>query len=252
MGEAKRRAKQRAKREQLSRPIKPARFDLFAIGSRRSPTRLMADELYYWSDLEERVLGLVFRDTTDNDFGWILLVRDKIGRFRCVDLATSLDSQEYATSALRERIGVAVEQADFLALGDQEDETNYPVDLLRVPARTDPETLHPHFRSFGPRRRVEPRAVRYLRKSALGLRQATLILSASSNSPSWTSGCGNCICGLPFANLASISSSRRLQTFCAPRPVSHSQLRPLPSHLHSRVHWRLIPIRRRPKKCENF
>ena len=86
------------------------------------------------------MLGLVFRDTTDTDFGGSLLDRETIGPYRCVDLATSLDSQEFATSALRERIGVAVEQADFLALGDQEVETNYPVDLLRVPARTDPET----------------------------------------------------------------------------------------------------------------
>jgi hypothetical protein len=44
---------------------------LFAIGTRRSPTRLMSEECSYWSAAEERVLGLVFRDTQDDDYGGI-------------------------------------------------------------------------------------------------------------------------------------------------------------------------------------
>ena len=126
--------------------MRPARFNLFAIGTRRSPTRLMSEECSYWSDTEERVLGLVFRDTHDDDYGWILLARDKIGRFRSVDLDSSLTTEAYVTAALRERIAVAVEAGDFLALGDQEDETNYPVDLLQVPPGTDPAAFHPNFR----------------------------------------------------------------------------------------------------------
>ena len=146
MGEAKRRAQRQKEREQFSRPMKPARFNLFAIGTRLSATRLMGEECSYWSDAEERVLGLVCRDRYDGDYGWILLARDKIGRFRCSDVNASLSTETYATAALRERIAVAVEDGDFLALGDQKDETNYPVDLLQVPTGTEPTTFHPNFR----------------------------------------------------------------------------------------------------------
>ena len=69
MGEAKRRARMRALRKAFSRPIKRARFDLYALGVRRSWTRIMSEELSYWSDDKERVLGVVIRDTTDDDYG---------------------------------------------------------------------------------------------------------------------------------------------------------------------------------------
>lgn len=126
--------------------MKRARFDLFALGARRSLARLMSLELSHWCDHEERVLGLVFLDTTDEDFGWILMARDKIGRFRCVDVETCIDSEMIAIQRVRERIAVAVDDGDFLALGDQEDETNYPTDVLAVPIGTKLDTLHAHFR----------------------------------------------------------------------------------------------------------
>jgi hypothetical protein len=148
MGEAKRKAIRRKAREVLSKPIKRARFDLFALGTRLSFTRLMSVELAHWSDLEERVLGVVCLDTTDEDFGWVLLARDKIGRFRCVDVETSLDSERVAVERLRERIAIAVEENDFLALGDQKDETNYATDVLALPRGTTLEDLHPHFRAL--------------------------------------------------------------------------------------------------------
>jgi hypothetical protein len=47
---------------------------------------------------------------------------------------------------LRQRIAKAVEDGDFAALGHQDDETNYPTNLLDVPQGTKPEKLHPHFR----------------------------------------------------------------------------------------------------------
>lgn len=105
----------------------------------------MSTELSHWSDHDERVLGLVFLDTTDEDFGWILIARDKIGRFRCVDIEASIDSEMIATQRLRERIAVAVDNDDFLALGDQDDETNYPTDVLTVADGTKLGELNDHF-----------------------------------------------------------------------------------------------------------
>ncbi len=146
MGQAKQKRRLREERQELSRQMSRTRFNVFAIGSRMSPTRYMSEEISYWSDHEERVLGLVFRDTTDDDYGWILLARDRLGRFRCVDLAVSLRSPEYATVGLRQRIAKAVEDDDIHALGHQDDETNYSTNLLDVPASTNSEKLHPHFR----------------------------------------------------------------------------------------------------------
>jgi hypothetical protein len=65
MGAAKRQTQRRAERERFSQPMKPARFNLFAIGSRRSPTRLVSRECSYWSDPKEQVLGTVFFDLCD-------------------------------------------------------------------------------------------------------------------------------------------------------------------------------------------
>lgn len=148
MGEAKRKAAARAKFDLTSKPLKTDRFNLFALGAKRSLAKWMSIELSHWSDLKERVIGAVFLDITDQDFGWILMARDKIGRFRCVDVEASLTSEEIAVQRLRGRISVAVEADDFQALGDQEDETNYATDVLTVPAGTKPEQLHPHFRAL--------------------------------------------------------------------------------------------------------
>ena len=57
----------------MTKRLSRARFDLFAIGTRLSPTELVADELSYWSDLDENVIGVVFRDRMDNDLGWALV-----------------------------------------------------------------------------------------------------------------------------------------------------------------------------------
>lgn len=147
MGEAKRKRQHGAGMEEVSRPISPTRFNVYAIGARLSPTRWMAEERSYWSDRDERALGLVFRDRTDDDYGWCLFARDKVGRFRCTDIAASLRSEAYATRMLRLRIARAVAEGDFLALGDQKDETNYPTDLLRVDSGTPASKLHPFFRA---------------------------------------------------------------------------------------------------------
>ncbi|HVW73096.1 MAG TPA: hypothetical protein VHC39_05630 [Rhizomicrobium sp.] len=146
MGEAKRRAAYRVARFKNSQPLKRARFDLYALGARRAITRYMAEELEFWSDTEERVLGLVFRDTTDNDFGWMLLARDKIGRFRCADLETSIPRFADASDGARERIERVVCDGKFEALGDQEDEPNYSTDVLTVSEGIDPKDLHPFFK----------------------------------------------------------------------------------------------------------
>ena len=129
----------------MSKRLSKERFDLFAIGTRLSPTSLVADELSYWSDLDENVIGVVFRDKVDNDFGWSLMVRDRLGRFRGVHLDVSVKSERLAEAGLRLKISDVSRNADLKELGIQGDETNAPVDLLEVLPGTHRSQLHPYF-----------------------------------------------------------------------------------------------------------
>jgi len=105
----------------------------------------MCEELSYWSDLDETVIGVVFRDTTDNDFGWIAMLRDRIGRFRCVDVNSSIATELPAEAALRIRIAEISRTEDLRKLGGQGDEPNEPFDLLNIPPETKRDELHPYF-----------------------------------------------------------------------------------------------------------
>ncbi len=151
MGMSKLRRASREKNHLLSKQITPARFNHYALGTRRSLARVMADELSWWADQDENLIGFVFRDTTDNDFGWQLLARDRIGRFRSVKLEVSLRSEAYATVGLRDAIADVLTNENLAELGSQGDEPNEPFDVLRVPPGTDPSKLHPYFRELSER-----------------------------------------------------------------------------------------------------
>jgi hypothetical protein len=146
MGEAKAKQRARLERERLSKPISQSRFNLLAIGTRRSLAPYLYEEVGFWADVEERVIGLIARDVQDDDYYWSLLARDRNGRFRSVDLDASLRSAPYAIGGLRERIAKAVTEDDLAVLGTQGDESNHATDLLAVPPGTKPEELHPNFR----------------------------------------------------------------------------------------------------------
>lgn len=145
MGEARKRAEWRRLDFDISREISRARFDFYTLGTRLAPSRFMAEELSWWSDESEALLGVVVRDFTDNDFGWIVLARDDAGRFRAVDLNMSLRSREYATNALRLAIARILKTEDLDALGAQGDEPTTPIDLLTIPPDFDRAKLHPYF-----------------------------------------------------------------------------------------------------------
>lgn len=148
MGEARKRARARAAAFPLSTPLDRRRFNLYAIGTRMSLMGHIAEEVSWWATADESLLGVVILDRIDNDYGWLILARDAIGRFRCISVDASLDSQFGAEEALRLEIARMVREEDIAALGDQGDTPNAPIDLLRVPPGTAPEKLHPYFREL--------------------------------------------------------------------------------------------------------
>lgn len=148
MGEGKRKKKQRQEDSLLSKRLSRARFDLYTLGTRHSMARVLAQELSCWSDLDEQIIGLVFRDRQDDDYGWILLARDRAGRFRWVKMEHSKRSEDYATVGLRSAIASTLRTENLAELGSQGDEPNEPFDLLRVSPEIDPAKLHPYFRQL--------------------------------------------------------------------------------------------------------
>lgn len=148
MGEAKRKSDARNKQfYDTSKPISAPRFNLYTIGTRISfGHHILSEELSYWSSHDEKVLGLVCRDRTDDDYGWAVFVRDRVGRFRFVLGNTSLPSVAAAETALREAIAKTVAEGNLEQLGAQGDEPNAPFDVLTVAPGTDRTRLHPFFR----------------------------------------------------------------------------------------------------------
>lgn len=142
MGEAKRRAIARAENEKLVKPLTPARFHLLSIGVRMAVSRLISGEVSYWTDNDERILGLISFDFTDEDFAWMILARDRIGRFRCCLSDASIKSEPLATETLLSEMAKLVRDGIPVDFGWQGDEPNAPFDLLSI---THDEKLHPYF-----------------------------------------------------------------------------------------------------------
>ncbi len=109
--------------------ISELRFNSLA-GYSRSPTlALIARDLAWYEDGNEKVLGLIALDLPDQDYVSYVLGRDAKGRFRCVWLEVSLATQEEAAALLERKLE---EFAQALPeTFHQGDETGRPVDFFK-------------------------------------------------------------------------------------------------------------------------
>jgi hypothetical protein len=126
----------------LMKPISPLRDALG--GYARDPRSLLfGEEIRYFEHAGERLLGMIVRDRTDNDFGGLVFGRDRRLRFRWVAGTRFFNSQRRAEIDLR------LEMERVAALSDDEyyqgDETGRPVDFFTpvVPEhRLNPSFVH--------------------------------------------------------------------------------------------------------------
>lgn len=81
-------------------PLSSHRFDGLAGYARAPMTRVLFEEIEWFSTPGERVLGILVRDNTDHDFGWIILARDEHFRFRAIDVGHSQPTQKAARDQL--------------------------------------------------------------------------------------------------------------------------------------------------------
>ena len=72
--------------------------------TRHPVAELLAEEVEWYSDDGERVLATLFRDITDDDYCFLLLARDEVGRFRCIDVDCSFPTVQLAREKLKAAI----------------------------------------------------------------------------------------------------------------------------------------------------
>ncbi len=123
------------------KPISKERFEALCR-SRQATAEYVSREVEWFSDDEERVLGLVLLDTVDNDWVWMVLGRDEAGVFRCIDLGVSIPTQDEARKFLEAKLD------EYSRTGEktfpQGDVKSKPIDLFTPVAPAS--ALHPNFK----------------------------------------------------------------------------------------------------------
>lgn len=104
-------------------------FDAYCY-CRMPLVRFTAEEIEWYSLFENRLLGIVLRDVTDDDYGYIILGRDARKLFRCIEVCT-----EFYSSPVEARKSLARKLSkDYLGkiqdVYPQEDETDAGFDLF--------------------------------------------------------------------------------------------------------------------------
>lgn len=121
--------------------ISRLRFNALAGYIRSPQTLILSEELDWYSEANERVLGVLIKDGTDEDYSCIVLARDRVGRYRAVynlPFSDSIDEVRQAIAPAMQK-WAAKDATEY----EQGDERGKPVDFFTpvVP----PERLHPTF-----------------------------------------------------------------------------------------------------------
>ncbi|KAF1710238.1 glycosaminoglycan attachment protein [Pseudoxanthomonas sacheonensis] len=124
------------------KPLSQERFNAFVAWARSPIVAFVGKEVEYFSDLDERVLGVVVRDVTDGDFGYVILGRDEKQRFRAIETNASL-THGVARAALLARLKAHHNEGTVQFSQDDEDGDNAGIDLFTPSAPLG--KLHPSF-----------------------------------------------------------------------------------------------------------
>lgn len=124
--------------------ISPERFNAFVDWTRGPYASDFTDELEWYSDTFERVLGVLTFDYTDQDFGYVILGRDEARRFRCIDVKVSMPNLGMARSRLKKAISEHSKTGkDIFPQGE---ETHHGVELFQP--KVPEERWHPNFKAM--------------------------------------------------------------------------------------------------------
>jgi hypothetical protein len=117
------------------RPIPLVRFNALAGYCREPQAELSGEEVAWFEHGGERVLGMVIRDRIDDDFGGVVLARDRRGRFRAVIVT------DFEPSIRRAQVWLRRQMEAWSMAPDEEyyqgDETGAPLDFFAARASRD-------------------------------------------------------------------------------------------------------------------
>ncbi len=89
------------------KPIQLARFNALAGYSRHPRAMLTGEELGWFEHGDERILGILIRDRTDNDYAGMVLARDELLQYRWTNMTTFEASPRRARALLRKAMEAA-------------------------------------------------------------------------------------------------------------------------------------------------
>jgi len=121
----------------------PERYNAFVAWTRSPSADVVGEELEFFSNTAETLIGVLIKDRFDRDFGFVALGRDNKSRFRCIEVSMSVTRTEarhalFASLRKHTQGGAAV-----FPQGDEEGDVA-GVELFESMAPE--ERLHPSFR----------------------------------------------------------------------------------------------------------
>lgn len=133
------------------------RFNAVAAHSRSPAAAYMSRELDWFANESETLLATLMVDTVDDDYVGVILGRDDAGRFRCIDVESSLPTQEDAAVWIERAMNWHGRDGQRIYSQGAEKEKHKPLDLFTPVVSTD--KMHPSFaklcqsKVFAPARR---------------------------------------------------------------------------------------------------
>lgn len=121
----------------------PERYNAFVAWTRSPVADIVGEELEFFSNKEEALIGVLIKDRFDRDFGFVVLGRDLKGRFRCVDMSASMKRTDARHSLFKSLQKHAESGVTEFPQGDEVHDTA-GVDLFAL--QSQPDHLHPAFR----------------------------------------------------------------------------------------------------------
>jgi ribosomal protein L30/L7E len=134
------------------KPVARRRFDALAGYAREPELRLLAEEMEWYASDDGRVIGMLLRDRTDNDFVVAILGQDERLRFRAIDVEVSLPTLDVARHDLFARMKEQYAKPDTAF--HQGDAPGRPTHFF-TPA-VPKERLNPRFRILSAEPRYSP------------------------------------------------------------------------------------------------
>lgn len=139
------------------RRIDIKRFNALAAHTRSPSAAYSSRELDWFANDTETLLATLLLDTTDHDYVGIILGRDEVGCFRCIDCEASIPTQEEAAAWIERAINWHGRDGQKTFSQGTKNQKRDPLDPFAPVA--PPDKLHPSFvhlcrnKAFAPARR---------------------------------------------------------------------------------------------------